>query len=180
MIEQDTSYKGRRRTKSLGCRKAPGCIARGHRFATVLLAIILVGPVSAQVQNGGAVTGSANPYAECQRLLDSPPLNTLGELTAEGRGAMIRVTQLGAELIGRRCSRTQVVTYMQEHGFVLEGEELLDEPMQLGSQGSFNRRLTFCAASHVWWARRWQPCSIIAIVRDLDDVITFISAGAGK
>ena len=162
------------------------CYRTSTRAATAALlaaALAACAALGAAAQDGQAPASNApeaDPYAECARLLDGPPLNTLHEFVAEGRGAWIGSTELGEPLTGLRCSDEQIIAFMVREGFEHSNTRTWPEPERTG-WGTIDKQIGFGIRSSplgAWfWGHRYSVGSRFLM---LGDRIVWIVAGANK
>ncbi len=161
--------------------------AKAYTGSTALAAIAALGvmlamaPFAAAQEQGDMQKkdDGGNRYAECQRLLDSPPLNELSQYVAEGRGAWIDASELGKPLLGVACSDEQIIGFMVHHGFTHRQLRTWPEPQDYTPFGQLNKQLSFSVRRKYWLDRLFfGEYSVGADFMMLDDTIVRISAAA--
>lgn len=81
-----------------------------------LISALLIPSLVAAQDNGVA------PYAKCAELLNSPPLDTVLTQNDGQDYDLLPSNQLGASLLGVKCSRDQIVEYFLSAGWEFQGE----------------------------------------------------------
>ncbi len=163
---------------------AKACTGSTALAAIAALGVMLTMTPFAAAQEQGDMQqkdDSGNRYAQCQRLLDSPPLNELSQHVAEGWGARIRDERLGKPLLGIACSDEQIIDYMKQHGFVHRQTRRWQETEHSHGYGGYdyNKQLSFSVRRKYWLDRLFfGEYSVGADFMMLDDTIVRISAAA--
>lgn len=69
-------------------------------------------------------------FADCERILASPPVNQLRKYTDDGKYGSFRSEILSPALIGVRCRLDQIQAYMEAAGWVLDRERTRSRPFE--------------------------------------------------
>lgn len=129
------------------------------------------------------ISGESEVYAECQRLMDMPPLSELHLHVSKGHGSIIRLPEFGGQLVGMKCSDEQLIRYMEQHGFYHTSTDSWSPNRHSYGKNSYdyNKRLSFCTSRNILGRLIFgNNCEVGAMFKFLDDEIVEVGAAGNK